>query len=294
MYIRAYICRKLQSGDILIVVLDIKKLNTSGIKGRLTSLFRKSHTESEICSGNDISVLSIKHRYYHGKPNFNRIYPYIKDVTDTVLCGENLIPENYPIERFCDNTLNIRLMENFILDILGSFPMDSFKVCVHDPLAECHEFIERLFSFVSEITVCTEMTCFYGKRAATYYQNTGGTLKIVNTPDDLPPCDILIYKNKINTVLPQTEATFIFTAYKPDTKIHSKIIYKYIPRFPDEYREILPESTDRNYFLCALYSMCGKNELDKLIPEICISTEGVLSKGYLMHIMMNTDSTTNK
>lgn len=277
----------------MIVVLDIKKIKTCGIKNKILSFSRKSYTEREQNFQNDISVLKIKHRYYHGKFNFKKIYPYIKDISDTVLCRKNIIPENYPIERFCDNTLNIIFMENFILDILASFPIDIFKICVHDPLGECHQFIEKLFSFVSEITVSTEMPCFYGKRAAAYYKNTGGTLKIVNTPDDLPPCDILIYKNKINVIPPQTESKFIFTAYKPDINIHSKIIYKYIPRIPDEYRTIFPENIDRNYFLCALYSLCGKNELDKLIPEICIGTEGIFSKGYLMHIM-DTDRTTTK
>ena len=276
----------------MVVVLDIKKLKGTGVRGRLISLFRRSRTEREIKSIDDISVLNIKHRYYHGNFNFKKIYPYIREVSDTVLCRENIIPENYPIERFCDNTLNIKLMENFILDILASFPTDSLKICVHDPLGECHEFIEKLFAFVSKITVSTKMSCFYGKRAAAYYKNTGGTLGIVNTPDDLPPCDMLIYRNKINAL--PTQSAFIFTAYKPDIDTHSKIIYKYIPRFPDEYRGILPENTDRNYFLCALYSLCGKNELDKLVPEICISTEGVLSKKYLMHIMMNTDNTDNK
>ncbi len=277
----------------MLVVLDTKKLKGAGIRGRFISLFRRSRTEREISFWNGISVLNIKHRYYHGKINFKKIYPYIRDVSDTVLCRENIIPENYPIERFCDNTLNIRLMENFILDILGSFPMDSFKVCVHDPLAECHEFMEKIFSFVSEITVSTEMSCFYGKRAAEYYKNTGGTLKIVNTIYNLPPCDILIYKNKIDAVSPQNESAFIFTAYKPDIDTNRKIIYKYIPRFPDEYRTIFPENIDRNYFLCALYSLCGKNGLDKLVPEICIGTEGIFSKGYLMHIM-DTDRTTAK
>ena len=107
----------------MIVILDIKKLRTSGIGNKFISLFRRSSTEREINSIDGVSVLNIKHRYYRGKFDFGKIYPLIKDISDTVLCEENIIPENYPIERFCDNTLNIKLMENFILDILGEFPV---------------------------------------------------------------------------------------------------------------------------------------------------------------------------
>ncbi len=260
----------------MIVMLDIND------KRRFCfSLFKKDRIITHTASQDDISVMNIKYTRYHKAINMKKIEALCSGSTDTLLCHEGIIPDKARLMRFCDNTLSIKLMENFIFSILSEFDPDNLRICVCDPSAQFYELTEKLFSYSRSITVATEMQHFYSCRADEIAASFGGQLTMADNASMLPACDILIHPGIVTSALP--EHKFVFTAYPPMTKTANNVIYKYLISVPESYRKIIPENADINYFLCALYSICGKTELGLITPEKCLSVSGALSKNYIVN-----------
>lgn len=192
-------------------------------------------------------------------------------LTDTVLCSSEIqLPRE--LDRFCDNTLNIRMMENTILHLLNTLPPKSLSIGLYDPHGNCRGLCEKLLPLCRSITAATEMKHFYSAL---------GALPIVDKLSELYPCDILIHRDAIASGLPHERNTLVFSAYPPDIRTDENTIFSYRTPASKELLSLIPKGTDRQYFLCGLYSLCKKTELGDTLPEICMTSHGAVSIEYL-------------
>ena len=271
-----HILLKTESGDFMLVTLSVRKGTYKGI----FSFLKKDEILQEKVLAGDISLTNIYYSKFHKKINSKAILKTCMSLTDTVICKSGILPDSGKVQRFSDNTLNILLMENFILDILREFPPDTFRMVICDPLGEFHEFAESLSMYTTNLTIVTEMTNFYTNCCDEWQNPYKANLTITDKPEKAEECDLLIHPKMI-TSTPVIKSRLTFTAYP--TKISDdRIIYRYIPEYPQKYDIQLPEDIDKNDFFCALYSLEKKYELGKLIPDKCLCSRGTVTRNYIM------------
>lgn len=255
----------------MLTVLEIEKNSNKTLMQKIISLFRPYEISTATKKHNKIFVLYIKYRLNRGRIRYNKIYNYALCAPKTVLCSSELELENTPFSRFENDEYACIMMQNAVCDILGKADIspDSVKIAYYDPMADAPLFTEKLSDFTSQLTVITNMPKFYEKESERLSESIGASFTVNNSPERLSDCDILICPKRIDTKLPVSEKTIIFTTSKPAVSLRGTVIYEFFPEIPYKYQRLKPESLDSLYFLSALYSLCGVKELGKLIPAAC-------------------------
>ena len=256
----------------MLIVLSLLRKKRSPI-----NIFRRDRIRTEILSNGKIEVLNIRYEAFHKNISITRLSRLCDGLSDTVLCPGYIIPDKAPVMRFCDNSLQLILMENFLLSVLSSLPQSEIKICLCDPFARFYELAERLLDTIPEITVATRMPHFYSCRAAA----AKGSMNITDDPSSLPECDIIIHPEPVSSTLPGCR--FIFSAYEPLIN-DKRIIYRYLSDIPEEYRGLIPPGTDPQYFLCALYSLERQKKLAQAVPPAALGMDGAMTKEYITGI----------
>lgn len=259
----------------MLIVLSMQKR-----KNRTFLFPRRNNIVTEKLTDGRLSVLNVKYSTSGKRISMKKLCRICDGISDTVLCPEGIIPENAPLMRFCDNTLQLILMERFLFSLLSDFPSENVRICLCDPFARFYELAERLSEHCPGITVATRMYHFYNKRADSL--SGKGRLIITESPSCLPECDIIIHPEPVSTALP--ECRIILSAYEPliDDK---RIIYRYNADIPDRYKALIPAGTDEQYFLCALYSLERRKELAEIVPSTVQTKQGALSREYILNIL---------
>lgn len=256
----------------MLITLNIEKAD----KKSLASFLHEDVITTEYHNIPEIATMNINCLYYRRKPDYNRILSLCGNDYDRVLCKENILPKNCGLERFCDNTLNIRMMENAILYILDLIPKNSLSIGISDPKGVSREFCRKLLKYSYRITVATEMKNYYP---------VIGALTLADTVQDLYNCDMIIHQDIITFPVLHKKGAFVFTACPPEIKTDDKVIYSYRTPVSKELLSIIPKNTDRQYFLCGAYSLCNLKELEQKLPEVCITSHGAVTLDYLKNRM---------
>lgn len=255
----------------MLIVLDVKKEEASTPLKKIRALFRPYMITANIRKQNKISVLYLHYRAYRGDIRFKRIYDYAIGVPKTILCHQDISLDNTPFKRFDNKAYPLILMENFITEVLSglSDPSDRLSIGYYDPMAEHPLFIEKLLTFTSHITVVSNMPRFYERESERLMNSIGVPVVVSNSPERLSACNLVICPDTITTHIPTSERTIVFTSSEPSVSVKGTVIFNYYPEFPFKYQRLLPADIDEVYFLSALYSLCGANELASLIPKKC-------------------------
>ncbi len=255
----------------MLTVLNIEKNSSKNFMQKIKSLFRPYEISAAVKKQNKISVLYIKYRLNRGKINYKKIYDYAIGAPKTVLCSGELELENTPFRRFESIEYACVMMQNAVCDILkrADVSPDSLKIAYYDPMADHPLFAEKLSEFTSQLMVITNMPGFYEKESERLSDSIGVSLIVSDSPERLSDCDILISPERIETKLPLSEKTIVFTSARPSVSLKGTVLYEYFPEFPYKYQRLRPENIDGFYFLSALYTLCGVKELGKLIPSAC-------------------------
>lgn len=251
-------------------------------KARPLHFLRRNNIITEKLTNGQLSVLNVKCITSGRKISINKLCRICDGISDTVLCPEGIIPENAPLMRFYDNTLQLLLMENLLFSVLSDSLSGNLKICLCDPFARFYELAEKLTDYCTEITVITRMQHFYNNRAESIKDK--GKLIICESLADIPECDIIIHPETVSTPLPRCQ--IIFSAYEPLTD-DNRILYRYNADIPEEYRPLIPPGTDPQYFLCALYSLERRKQLAKIIPSSAQTKECALSRGYILNKLLH-------
>ncbi len=277
----------------MLIALEIQKMYNKTFKEKIKALFRHYTIEKNIKSCGDISVMNICYKQYHGDINFKKIYRCTVGESKTILCSDDISLKNTPFQRFNRNEFNLKMMENFVCDVLEQCTeqYDNLKISFFDPDAEFPLFAEKLLRYTSSLNVVSNMPRFYENESERVMNRTGASYIVSNSIERLAPCDILICPPKIKVHLPTTADTIIFTSYKPLVSTKGIVISRYYPEFPEKYLSIKPECTDGLYFLSALYTLCGKSGLGKLDTVKCGNEYfDFLKDDMIYYIMSNADA----
>lgn len=267
-----HILLKTESGDRMLVTLSILEGTGTGI----LPLLKRDELRQEKVTDGEISLTKLYYTRFHKKINTKKIAAACKNLTDTVICPPEVFPEHGEMQRFSDYSLDLRLMENFILDLLKDFPPNTFRMILCDPLGEFHEFAEKLSMHTTLLTIITKMSHFYTNCVSEWTVPGKDNLRITEPTEEPLECDLLIHPKKITAPL-SIKSRCSFTAYPPE--IDSKeIVHHYLPIYPSDYEKLLPENIDRDDFFRALYAVERKYELGRLIPEQCICGKDVFTK----------------
>lgn len=260
-----------KSGDLMLVVLDIRKDELRSFMQKLKAVFRPCEICADIICKNEIAVLHIRYKQRRGGIRFNKIYKYTVGAPKTVLCDNDLSLVDTPFTRFESDELNICMMKNFICSALkaADIPPSELKISFFDPTAEYPLFAEKLLNYTSCLTVVSNMPRFYENESERHLNELGVSTIVSNSIEKLTPCDILICPSKIKAHLPTATSSLIFTSHRPLVNVSGTVITRYVPEFPVQFKEIKPECVDDFYFLSALYTLCGITELEKLNPQYC-------------------------
>lgn len=263
----SYYSKKHKAVIFLLVTVNIEKNQDKGI----SAFFKGNEYIREYYITPELTVLDLRCICNRKKPYPKDLSRMCAGLTDTVLCSSEIqLPRE--LDRFCDNTLNIRMMENTILHLLNTLPPKSLSIGLYDPHGNCRGLCEKLLPLCRSITAATEMKHFYSAL---------GALPIVDKLSELYPCDILIHRDAIASGLPHERNTLVFSAYPPDIRTDENTIFSYRTPASKELLSLIPKGTDRQYFLCGLYSLCKKTELGDTLPEICMTSHGAVSIEYL-------------
>ncbi len=273
----------------MLVSLEIQKIYCKTLQQKIKSFFRPYKIIKKITSDGDISVLNICYQQFHGNIKFKKIYDHTIGESKTILCSDDISLKGTPFTRFNRNEYNIKMMENFICNVLEncSEQCDNLKISFYDPNAEYPLFVEKLLKYTSQITIVSNMPKFYENESERMMREIGASYIVSNSVDKLSPCDILICPSKIKVHLPTVRDSLIFTAYKPLVSTSGVVVTKYYPSFPIKYMELKPECIDELYFLSALYTLCEKTHLEKLIPIRCGNENFDFLKEDVIHYIIN-------
>ena len=259
----------------MLIVLDVKKEEASTPLKKVRALFRPYMLTANIRKQNKISVLYLHYRSYRGGIRFKKIYDYAIGVPKTILCSQEISLDNTPFRRFDNKDYPIILMQNFVSGVLAGLSDHDSKLRIGylDPMAEHPLFVEKLLAFTSEITVVSDMPRFYERESERLMDSIGVPVVVSNSREKLSGCDLVICPDTITTHIPTSDSTIIFTCSKPTVTLNGTVIYNYHPEFPFRYQRLLPSDMDEVYFLSALYSLCGADELASLKPRKCSSED---------------------
>ena len=286
---------KKERGDNMLTVLEIERNNNKTFMQKIASLFHPYDISTTIKKHNKISVLCIKYRLNRGKIRYKKIYDYAICAPKTVICSNELELENTPFSRFESDEYARIMMQNAVCDILGRAAVspNSLRIAYYDPMADAPLFTEKLSEFTSQLMVITNMPRFYEKESERLSESIGASFTVNNSPERLSDCDILICPKRIDTKLPVSEKTIIFTSSKPAVSLKGTVIYEFFPEFPYKYQRLKPESIDGVYFLSALYSLGGAKELAKLVPAACGDGQILYTAERLAQRIRNTSEEIN-
>lgn len=255
----------------MLVVLEVQKIYSKDLKHKIKSFFHPYSITKKIMSKGDVSVLNICYQQYHGGIRFNKIYDHTIGESKTILCSNDISLKDTPFTRFNRNEFNIKMMENFVCDVLRQCAdrCENLKISFYDPDAEYPLFAEKILEYVPSITVVSNMPRFYENESERMMNKIGASYIVSNSLERLAPCDILICPSKIKVHLPTARDTLIFTSYKPLVSTSGIVVTGYYPEFPQKYQDLKPDCVDELYFLSALYTLCDKVGLGNLMPIRC-------------------------
>lgn len=263
----------------MLVVLDVERRKNKSIGDKLYSLMKPCSIEKKIVKNNDISIFEIDYILNRGDINFKKLQKIMAGMPKEILCDESISLKNTPFTRFHSNALNRQMMKNFLSSLLSTDELSSqnLRISFYDPNGEYPSVAQELVKYTSCLTVVSNMPKFYENESDRLLSEMGASFVVSNSVERLSPCDILVCPEKIKIPLPTMCSSLIFTVQKPLVQVTGTVIYEYVPDFPIKYREIKPECIDDFYFLSALYSLCEKKNLGKLVPSYCCAYGKILT-----------------
>ena len=255
----------------MLTVLNVEKQTSKNLKNKISSLIIRDKIDGEIKDAAGISVLYINYCLRRGNINFEKIYNECIGRTKTILCSEDLNLFNTRFKRFNDNSFKIKMMENYIRCILDKADPDPAGTIItyYDKKAEHPGFITDLLKYTSNLNILTEMPKFYENEAARINNEYGVNISVYDCKESISLKGIVVSPDEINIPLRTTGMTVVFTTEEPKATVPGNVITDYKFIFPDEYKELIDEKTDKTYFLSALYSIYGIEKLGDIIPFCC-------------------------
>ena len=279
--------KKEKAGINMLTVLNIEDKKPKNLVQAIKAIFRPYIINAEIRNAGGISVADISYIRKRGDIRFNKIYEYCIGSSKTILCDKNISLKGTPFRRFEGFELNKKLLENFICDILENSETDPAQLSIsyYDPDADSPAFAERLLKYSSKLTVVSNMPRFYENESDRLLNEYGVSMIVSNSLDRLYPCDILIAPCKIKRPLPSVPSTPVFTVHRPLVAVPGNIITGYDIEIPEKYKPLKPDSTDKDYFLSGLYSLCAAHDIGALIPHSCKSDCRTFTKSDIIRLI---------
>lgn len=255
----------------MLTVLNIEKQTNNSLKEKISSLIIKDKIDAEIKDAAGLSVLYINYNLRRGNINYEKIYNECIGRTKTILCSEDIDLFNSRFKRFDDNSFKIKMMENYISNILDKCDADpsATTITYFDKNAEHPGFVIDLLKYTSSLNVITDMPRFYENEAERINNEYGVNISVYSCKENMALKGIVISPDEINIPLQTTRMTVVFTTKEPAATVPGIVITDYQVIFPEEYKELIDEKTDKIYFLSALYSIYDIKKLGDIIPFCC-------------------------
>ncbi len=221
-------------------------------------------------SQDNISFLHIRYHLYRGRVNFKKLYALTLGYPQTILCESTVSLQNSPFTRFRSDSFKIRMMQNFVLSVVGKLSF-SPKICYVDKTGDFPDFIRQCSA---DITVITDMPRFYEN-----ISHDMADVFVSNSFDDMGHPHIILSVSPPET-LPENDA-LIFTCQP--CHFQNTPFSEY--RLPSVFSEIQPDCLSREYFLSGLYEIGGAEFLQNIIPTACSDGVKFYSADYMAALL---------
>ena len=233
----------------MIAALQIQDRSSPHFLQRLKAVFHPYDMTARRRKYHKAAVLHIHYHDYRGKINWQKLSPYLAGCHPSILCDKNICLDGTPYQRFESHDYTRHLIRNFVTDMLkkAALPPQALRIAYYDPMADHPLFAEKLSEFTSQLMVITNMPGFYEKESERLSDSIGVSFIVSDSPERLSDCDILISPERIETKLPLSEKTIVFTSARPSVSLKGTVLYEYFPEFPYKYQRLRPENIDGFY-----------------------------------------------
>lgn len=235
----------------MLTILTVTKKQPSGMKERLSSLFRRQNVTSEVRGSGGLSVLYVNCEVLRGYPDLKKAEALIPPSSRTVLCSKDISLKGTKLSRFESFELNKMLLKKQLSEDYSGTG-GNLRAGLYDPEADQPSFLEPLIHCFREVTVVSSMPRFYEIESERIAGSTGAVVRVSNSLDALSPCDVIVCPGKINRPLPTVPSTKVYTICRPLVSIPGQIIYEYDMPVPEELQPLIPDGFDKMYFLSAV------------------------------------------
>lgn len=255
----------------MLTAITMTEEKPTRIREIISSLFRPYRITVRARSAPGASLREIRYTRLRGKVDLKALEKEALPQR-AVLCTNEIDLDGSKLRRLRSTALSVRWCESFVEEVMGLLSAEKIspRIAFYDPDAEQPSFARKLLSFVTSVTVVTDMPRFYENEAARAAEETGAVMIVSNDTDALFPCDMLIAPGRITSPLPCVPLTPVFTTERPYVSLPGTIIDGYRAPLPERYRELCPEGIDEYELMSALYAFSGAAELGAEKPDRCL------------------------
>lgn len=263
----------------MLAALSVEKHSLNTRWSRIKARFHPYDITAGLRKHHKAVILRVKYEDYRGSINWKKLSPYLVGCQKQILCDPYIDLSETPFTRFEDTTYTLRLMKNFVTHMLeqAALPPHELKIAYYDPMAVYPEMVTALASYTSCLTIVTDMPRFYERQSEQLMAQYGIPLSVSNSTEDLSGSHIILSTEVIDTAWPLSAQSIVFTVKPPLVSLKGTILSQYRVTVPYPYQRLQPPKTDNVYFLSALYSLCGVQELENLVPDQCSDRQGLFT-----------------
>lgn len=191
--------------------------------------------------------------------------------TRVLLKNELKIPDEIKLIEYKSKVLKSRLLFNSSLNVLETMALNPCEVfvCVIDENAYMVDLVEKIVPHIARLSIVTNCLFEYEKLANKLMQNYGISTVIKSKVDDNILNNTLIISPNSSDI-PLVYSGLLFTNEKRNM-MNATILTGHGINLQPQFEKFCPATIDKLDFACALYELCGADEIGLCCFEKMIS-----------------------
>lgn len=253
----------------MFTVFTIEKRKPRGVARILPFLLRDKLTE-EYKEKKSLVVRNLHYISRKKQVNWQAVFARAGYDSKSLVCSSEVVfPKNSGLCRFNSNSFFKVMTENFALQILKEMENpQKIKIAFLDFDGERRLFAERLCELSDNFIIITGEKRKYFNLSDKMMNERGVSLVITSRINRMNDADFVIAPSRIRKTTDLRKKSLVLTCEKPCFDVSALCYYKYRTEVPSEYKSLVPNCIDEDYFLSALYSKGRQYNLSNLIPKV--------------------------
>ena len=253
----------------MFTVFTIEKREPRGAAKFLPFLLRDKLTE-EYKEEKRLLVRNLRYISRKKQVNWQAVFARAGYDSKSLVCSSEVVfPKNSGLCRFDSTVFYKAMTENFALAILKEMENpQKIKIAFFDFDGERRLFAERLCQLSDNFIIITREKGKYLNLSEKMMNELGVSLVITSRIERMNDADFVIAPSRIRKITSFRKKALVLTGERPCIDISAQCYYKYRTEAPNEYKHLIPDCIDEDYFLSALYSIGRQYNLSNLIPKV--------------------------